>query len=124
MFAIIETGGKQYRAEKGAVIQIEKLPEEEGKNVTFDRVFLVSDGKMTDVGMPFVEGAKVTGKVVKHDRAKKITVVKFKPKKRHKTVRGHRQNFTEVEITAVSKGATKKAPEKKSEEKSEKTEKS
>ncbi len=117
MFAIIETGGKQYRAEKGAILQIEKLPEEEGKNVTFDRVFLFHDGKNTSVGMPFVEGVKVTGKVVKHDRNDKIRVVKFQAKKRVKSIRGHRQHFTEVEITGISKPTVKKAAPKKTEEK-------
>ena len=120
MFAIFETGGKQYRAEKGAVLRVEKLGEE-GKSVTFDRVFLVSDGKTTQVGMPFVEGATVKGKVLKNDRTKKIRVVKFQAKKRHKTVHGHRQHFTDIEITGVTVKAAKKAASapKKEEKKSE-----
>lgn len=119
MFAIIETGGKQYRAEKGAILHIEKLPEAEGKTVTFDRVFLFSDGKETKVGTPFVEGITVKGKVVKHDRNEKIRVVKFQPKKRHKTVRGHRQHFTEIEITGITAGTKKKAAPKKAEKEEE-----
>lgn len=117
MFAIFETGGKQYRAEKGATLRIEKLGEDEGKNVKFDRVFLYSDGKTTHVGMPFVEGISVTGKVIKNDRAKKIRVVKFQPKKRHKVIKGHRQHFTDIEITAITAKAAKKSAPKKEEEK-------
>lgn len=116
MFAIIETGGKQYRAEKGATLRIEKLSEEAGKTITFERVFLFSDGKETKVGMPFVEGVTVKGKVIKHDRDEKVRVVKFQPKKRHKTVRGHRQHFTEVEITGITAGTKKKASPKKTKE--------
>lgn len=102
MFAIFETGGKQYRAEKGSKIRIEKIDTEEGKKVDFDRVFLVSDGKKTEVGAPFVSGAKVSATVVSVGRGEKIRVVRFKPKKRQKTIAGHRQDFTEIEITAIS----------------------
>ncbi len=104
MFAIFETGGKQYRAEKGAKIRVEKLDIEVGKKVDFDRVFLVSDGTKTEVGMPFVVGASISAKVVDAGRGEKIRVVRFKPKKRQKTIAGHRQDYTEVEITAISLG--------------------
>jgi len=116
MFAIFETGGKQYRAEKGAVLKVEKLSEEEGKTITFDRVFLFSDGKTTEVGMPFVEGVKISATVKDHGRSDKVRVVKFQAKKRHKSLYGHKQHFTEVEITDIKKSAAKKAPEKKTEE--------
>ena len=82
MFAIIETGGKQYKVEKGTKIEIEKLPEETGKIVKFSEVLLTSDGKTTKVGMPYVEGAEVTAKVLDLIKGKKITILKKKPKKR------------------------------------------
>ena len=116
MFAIFETGGKQYRAEKGAILRVEKLGEEEGKTVTFDRVFLFFDGKTTQVGTPFVEGVSVKGKVVKNDRAEKIRVVKFQPKKRHKVIHGHRQHFTDIEITGITGKSAKKTSTKQKEE--------
>lgn len=108
MFAIFETGGKQYRAEKGIVLEIESLPEESGKNITFERIFLIADDKATHIGMPFVEGAKITGKVLEHGLDDKVRVQKFQAKKRHKTLRGHRQKFTRVEITAVTLASAKK----------------
>lgn len=126
MFAIFETGGKQYRAEKGAVLKVEKLPEEEGKTVTFERVFLLSDGKTAEIGMPFVEGAQISAKVTAQGRDDKIRVVKFQAKKRHKSLYGHRQSFTEIEITDIKKSAAKKAApkaEKKEEKPVEKAEK-
>ena len=102
MFAIFESGGKQYRAEKGARIRLEKLDTEAGKKIEFPRVFLVSDGKKTQVGTPFVEGAVVSAKVVGDGRADKIRVVRFKPKKRQKSITGHRQHFTEIEVVGIS----------------------
>ena len=109
MFAIFETGGKQYRAEKGAKLTVEALPEEPGASVTFQRVYLVSDGKQTTVGTPYVEGAKVTAKIVGSGQADKIRVVKFQAKKRHKTIHGHRQHFSEIEITGISGASAKPA---------------
>ena len=82
MFAIFETGGKQHRAEKGAILQIEKLEDKEGDKIDFERVFLFSDGETTELGKPFVEGVTVKAKVLNHGRDKKIRVVKFKAKKR------------------------------------------
>ncbi len=102
MFAIFETGGKQYRAEKGMKIQIEKIDSEAGESVDFSRVFLTSDGTTAAVGTPLVEGAKVTAKVISQEKADKIRVVKFQPKKRHKSVQGHRQRYTEIEITGIT----------------------
>ena len=99
MLAVIKTGGKQYTVEPGKKIKIEKLPVDEGKDVVFDQVLLVENKDKTEIGNPFVEGAQVTGKVLKHDKTKKVVVFKFKAKKRQKTKRGHRQNYTEVEIT-------------------------
>ncbi|MGA8941445.1 MAG: 50S ribosomal protein L21 [Thermoactinomyces sp.] len=101
MYAVIETGGKQYRVEKDSVLYIEKLDAQEGDTVTFDKVLLVKNGEETKVGSPVVEGAKVTGKVVKHGKGKKIIVFKYKPKKNYKRKKGHRQPFTKVVIENI-----------------------
>ncbi|SFX09581.1 large subunit ribosomal protein L21 [Thermoactinomyces sp. DSM 45891] len=101
MYALIETGGKQYRVEKDGVLFIEKLEAAEGEVVTFDKVLLVNKNGETVVGSPIVANAKVTGKVVKHGRGKKITVFKYKPKKNYKKKQGHRQPFTKVVIENI-----------------------
>lgn len=102
MFSIIETGGKQYVATVGKKIKIEKLEAEEGKNVIFDKVLLVaaSDDDVK-VGKPYVAGAKVTGKVVKQGKGDKVISLRYKPKKRVRVKRGHRQLFTEVLIQEI-----------------------
>ena len=101
MYAVIVTGGKQYRVEKGDVIYVEKLDVAEGKTVKFDNVLVLGDEKETKVGTPNVDGATVSGKVVKHGKAKKVTVFTYRPKKDSKRKMGHRQQFTKVEITAI-----------------------
>ena len=101
MFAIVQTGGKQYKVSKGDQIAIEKLDTEAGKKVDFKEVLLTSDGKDTKIGKPFVEGAVVSAKVVDQIKDKKITVFKMKPKKRYQVKQGHRQQLTVVEITAI-----------------------
>lgn len=97
MYAIIETGGKQYRVEKNQVLYIEKLDNEVGTEVVFDKVLMVY-GK---VGTPYVKDAKVTAKVEKHGRGRKIIVFKYKPKKNYRKKQGHRQPYTKVVITAI-----------------------
>lgn len=101
MLAIIKTGGKQYIVSPGDKIKIEKLDVEEGKEVTFKEVLLLEKGKRIEIGTPLVKDAKVIGKVLKHDKGKKIIVFKYKPKTRYRVKRGHRQPFTEVEITKI-----------------------
>jgi len=101
MLAVIKTGGKQYTVEPGKKIKVEKLLAKEGEEVVFDQVLLVENKDKAEIGNPLVEGAQVTGKVLKHDKTKKVVVFKFKAKKRQKTKRGHRQNYTEVEITDI-----------------------
>lgn len=101
MYALIETGGKQYRVEKDMTLFIEKLDAQAGETVTFDKVLLVSNDQGTKTGTPTVNGAKVTGKVVQHGRGKKITVFKYKPKKNYKRKKGHRQPFTRVMIESI-----------------------
>ncbi|MBO4212893.1 MAG: 50S ribosomal protein L21 [Clostridia bacterium] len=101
MFAIIETGGKQYKVNEGDIIFIEKLDAEENATVTFDRVMAVSDDKGTKVGTPIVDGAKVTAKVLKNGKAKKLYILKYKAKKNEKKKIGHRQPYTKVQISAI-----------------------
>ncbi|MCD7733244.1 MAG: 50S ribosomal protein L21 [Oscillospiraceae bacterium] len=102
MYAVIETGGKQYQVHEGDVVFIEKLPVEADEEVTFDKVVVLSDGETTSVGTPYVEGATVDAKVLKNGKAKKITVFTYKPKKgsSHKK-QGHRQPYTQVRIEAI-----------------------
>ena len=101
MYAIIETGGKQYKVQEGDVIYIEKLPAEEGQEVVFDRVLAVSKDDNLTVGTPFVSGAKVTGKVGRHGKGRKIIVYKYKPKKNYRRKQGHRQPYTQVIISSI-----------------------
>ncbi|MDD5750756.1 MAG: 50S ribosomal protein L21 [Candidatus Pacebacteria bacterium] len=99
--AVIKTGGKQYLVEQGKKIKIEKLEAQEGKEVSFDEVLLSMKKDKLEIGSPLVAGAKVAGKVLKQGRAEKVVVFKYKPKKRYKVKKGHRQHFTEVEITKL-----------------------
>lgn len=101
MYAIIETGGKQYKVEQGDVVFIEKLNVEAGETVTFDKVLAVG-GDDLKVGAPYVSGASVTASVVKNGKDKKIIVYKYKPKKGYHKKQGHRQPYTKVEITAIN----------------------
>ena len=101
MFAIIETGGKQYKVEKGTTFHVEKLDVKEGSTVKLDKVLLVSDGEKTDIGTPIVAGAEVTAKAVEHGRGDKIVVFKMKAKKRYQKTQGHRQKYTLVEVTEI-----------------------
>ena len=120
MYAIIESCGKQYKVAEGDVVFFEKLDVEEGKKVTFDKVVLVSDDKKVEVGVPYVKGVKVEGKVVANGKAKKIIVYKYKAKKNYRSTQGHRQPYTKVEITSIKTAAEK--AEKKAEAKETKTE--
>ena len=101
MFAIIETGGKQYKVNEGDIIFVEKLEASEGDTVTFDRVMALSTGDNFVVGAPTVEGAKVEANVVKNGKGKKIYILKYKSKKNEKKKIGHRQPYTKVQITKI-----------------------
>lgn len=102
MYAIIEAGGRQHRAEPNKIVKMDKLDANTGDIVTFDRVLAVFDGENTRIGAPYVEGARVVGRVVQQGRDRKIVVFKYKPKSNYKRLRGHRQHFTQVQITEVS----------------------
>lgn len=101
MYAIIKTGGKQYRVEKDTVLSVELLPAEKGADVTFDTVLLASDGTTVSIGTPSVKGAKVTGQVVENYKDDKV--IAFKKRRRHgyQRTRGHRQNLSRVKITGI-----------------------
>lgn len=101
MLAVIKTGGKQYLVSPGQKIKVEKLDAKEGGEVVFPEVLLLENEGKTDIGSPLVNGAKVTGKAIKQGRGEKLIVFKYKAKKRYHLKKGHRQAFTEVEITEI-----------------------
>ena len=98
MLAVIKTGGKQYLVSPGDKIKIEKLNKKEGAEVTFNEVLLLEKNKKVEIGDPQVRGVKVIGKVLKQGKNKKVIIFKYKPKKRYKVKKGHRQPFSQVEI--------------------------
>ncbi len=99
--AVIKTGGKQYIVSPGNKIKIEKVNVEEGKEIVFSDVLLFHDGKDIKIGTPFLSDVKVKGKVLSQDRHAKVIIFKYKPKKRYRLKKGHRQPFSEVEITGI-----------------------
>lgn len=103
MYAVIQTGGKQYRVAEGTTLKIEKLELGAGDSVEFDKVLLIqsSEGETT-VGQPFIEGGKVTASVISQGRHKKVHIIKFRRRKHHMKKQGHRQYYTEVQITSIS----------------------
>lgn len=107
MYAVFSTGGKQYRASTGDVITVEKLEAEKGSSIELGEVLLVGEGKDIQVGTPFLEGGKVTARVVEHGRGDKIKIIKFKRRKNHLKTQGHRQYFTTLEITSIESAVSK-----------------
>ena len=102
MFAVIETGGKQYIVREGELLSIEKLPKpDKGNVITFDKVLLLSDGKKVEVGTPYLLGKKISAEFIEAGRGKKIRVIKFKNKTRYFIKRGHRQAYTKVKIKSL-----------------------
>ena len=101
MLAVIKTGGKQYLVSPGQKIKVEKLEVEAGKEIIFDEVLLLEQDNKVEIGSPTVKGAKVVGKVLSQGKAKKVIIFKYKAKKRYHLKKGHRQKFTEVEITKI-----------------------
>ena len=101
MYAVIKTGGKQYRVAEGDLLRIEKLSAEAGETVKFDEVLLVADGDDVKVGTPRLEGSSVSAEVVAQGRARKVEIIKFKRRKDYQRHHGHRQTFTEVRITGI-----------------------
>jgi large subunit ribosomal protein L21 len=101
MYAVFKTGGKQYRATTGDVIKVEKIEAEKGATVELDQVLMVGEGEDVKVGTPYLEGGKVTVTVLDHGRRDKIKVIKFKRRKNYRRQMGHRQYFTQIEITGI-----------------------
>ena len=106
MYAVFRSGGKQYRASEGDRVRVERLDAEEGDAVEFDQVLMMGDGADVTLGSPLVEDGCVQGVVTAQGRGKKIVVTKFKRRKNYKRIMGHRQHFTEVEITSIGSGST------------------
>ena len=104
MYAVIQTGGKQYRVSEGDTLKVEKLDIETGSDVELDKVLMIADGDDVKVGQPYIPGGKVTATVKAHGRAKKVHIIKFRRRKHHLKHQGHRQWFTELQITAINAG--------------------
>jgi large subunit ribosomal protein L21 len=104
MYAVISTGGKQYRVSEGSVLRVEKLDGADGDKIEFDKVLLVGEGEKVSIGTPFVEGGKVEATVQSQGRRRKIDVIKFKRRKNYHRHHGHRQAYTEIRVTGISAG--------------------
>lgn len=102
MYAIVETGGKQYRVTPGDMLQVELLKVEKGEKLSLDKVLLVADDDGVKIGNPFLEGATVDATIMDHGKSKKVLVFKYKSKKNYRRLRGHRQNFTEIRIDSIN----------------------
>jgi large subunit ribosomal protein L21 len=104
MYAVIKSGGKQYRVQSGAQVRVEALPAEVGAAISFDEVLLVGEGDNLKVGAPLVSGARVKGTVVAHGRAEKLKIFKLRRRKHYQKTQGHRQSYTEVRIDDIVQG--------------------
>jgi large subunit ribosomal protein L21 len=104
MYAVIKTGGKQYKVSEGDTLKVEKIAADEGASIELDQVLLVADGDAIKVGTPLVAGGKVTATVKSHGRGKKVEIVKFRRRKHYRRQMGHRQHYTELQITGISAG--------------------
>jgi large subunit ribosomal protein L21 len=102
MYAVIQSGGKQYRVTEGATLRVEKLNAEEGASVDLDKVLMIGAGEDVRVGAPYIDGGTVTATVKSHGRGKKVNILKFKRRKHHLKRQGHRQWYTELEITGIN----------------------
>lgn len=104
MYAVIKTGGKQYRVSEGDTLKVETIKAEEGDSVELDQVLMVADGDNIKIGTPLIEGGKVTATVKSQGRGKKISIIKFRRRKHYDKQQGHRQNYTELQITGINAG--------------------
>jgi large subunit ribosomal protein L21 len=101
MYAVIKTGGKQYKVEAGATLKVEKLVGDVGSKVVIDKVLMIADGDNTTIGAPLIAGATVNATVVSHGRADKVMIFKFRRRKHYRKTQGHRQSFTEIQIGEI-----------------------
>ncbi|MBU1235668.1 MAG: 50S ribosomal protein L21 [Gammaproteobacteria bacterium] len=102
MYAVVKTGGKQYRVVAGEKIKVEQIPADVGAEITLDQVLMVGEGESVQIGAPLVAGAKVTAKVIAHGRHAKVNIFKMRRRKHYQKHQGHRQNYTELEIAGIS----------------------
>ncbi len=102
MYAVVVTGGKQYRVEQGSKLRVEKLAGEAGESVTLDQVLMIGDGADIKIGSPVLDGARVEAEIVGQGRGKKVEIIKFRRRKHHRKQQGHRQAYTELKITGIS----------------------
>ena len=102
MYAVVQTGGKQYRVTEGATLKVEKLNADLGASIDLDKVLMVADGDNVKIGAPYVAGGKVTATVKAHGKGAKVRIVKFRRRKHHLKRQGHRQLFTEIQVTGIS----------------------
>ncbi|WP_300666999.1 50S ribosomal protein L21 [Desulfoluna sp.] len=102
MYAVVATGGKQYKVQEGEILRVEKLAGEVGSAVTFDQVLMTSDGTNVALGAPLLEGVAVVGQIVEQDKSKKVLVFKYKRRKRFRKMQGHRQPYTAVKINTIN----------------------
>ncbi|HJS28255.1 MAG TPA: 50S ribosomal protein L21 [Anaerolineales bacterium] len=118
-YAIVESGGKQYKAVTGGTIEVDRLPQEAGDQVVLERVLLYSDGSTVNVGTPTLEGAQVKATVVAQVKAPKVLVFKYRPKLRYRVKRGHRQHYTRLKVDSIELAKARKPRAKKSESQAE-----
>ena len=102
MYAVVSTGGKQHKVTQGEILRVEKLDAEEGASVELDKVLMIADGDKINIGTPLIEGGKVTVVIKSHGRGKKVEIMKFKRRKHHQKCTGHRQSYTEIEVTGIA----------------------
>jgi large subunit ribosomal protein L21 len=101
MYAVVSSGGKQYKVQKGEILRVEKISGDIGASVSFDKVLMFSDGENVNIGQPVLENVSVNGHIVEQDKAKKIIVFKYKKRKRYRRKQGHRQPYTAVKIDSI-----------------------
>ena len=102
MYAVVATGGKQYKVREGQILRVEKIPGDVGAAISFDKVLIYSDGEAIDIGQPVLENVAVTGHIIEQGKAKKILVFKYKRRKRYRRKQGHRQQYTAVKIDSIN----------------------
>ena len=102
MYAVVKTGGKQYKVAQDEYLKVEKLEGNEGDSIELDQVLMIADGDKLKIGSPILDGGKVTATILSHGRGKKVEIIKFRRRKHHMKRMGHRQDYTEVEITGIS----------------------
>jgi large subunit ribosomal protein L21 len=102
MYAVIKTGGKQYKVSEGQTLKVEKIDAEEGASIDLSEILMIADGDDVKIGKPFIEGGNVSATITSHGRGKKVNIVKFKRRKHHRKQMGHRQSYTEIKIDRIS----------------------